>query len=511
MFAAATAATLGAVGVASADNPVGNLGTVTGNKLTGLDTDAPTWTTAAGCSPDSDGYNLYIHGPGGFNGGLVATPVTDVGFSTAAGFGVVQGQTFKDIALDNSTTIVPGKYTIKVNCVDQFAAETKGSFTRDIYFTSATAWQSNNPADPVPTTTALSVAPASPVTQGANVTLTATVSPASATGTVQFKDGAGNLGSPVTVVNGVATLSTTALAAGNRSLTAAFTGSSALVGNSTSAAVNYQVNAPVVTQTSTALAVTPSGSVQAFTPVTLSATVAPASAAGTVQFYDGANTLGNPVAVAGGSATLNTSTLAVGAHNFTARFTPANAALFAPSASVAVALDVTPFAGVSASENITTTVVAGELLISVANQNVVLPSPVMAADGSLLTTAGSLNPIKVVDTRAGNPGWNVSGQVSDFSNGAASINGANLGWTPKLVDKAAVQNITVGAQVNPANAIAPGASAPAGLGLASSRTLATASALGGNGTANLSADLALNVPTSTVAGTYSALLTLTAI
>ncbi|MFC7613946.1 Ig-like domain-containing protein [Actinokineospora soli] len=230
-----------------------------------------------------------------------------------------------------------------------------------------------------------------------------------------------------------------------------------------------------------------------------------------MQFQDNGVNLGNAIAVSNGAATLTTSTLAVGAHSFTARYVPANAAAYETSVSAAVALEVTAFAGVTASQTITTEVKAGELLISVANQNVVLPSPVMATDGSLLTTTGALNPITVTDTRAGNPGWTVSGQVTDFVSGGNAINGANLGWSPKVVDKSPVQTIAAGALVEPANAIAPGATAPAGRGLAAARTLAVASALAGNGTANLSADLALKVPTSTLAGTYTATLTLTAI
>ena len=45
------------------------------------------------------------------------------------------------------------------------------------------------------------------------------------------------------------------------------------------------------------------------TPVTLTATVTPSSAAGTVQFYDGSTALGAPVAVAAGTATKSVSTL----------------------------------------------------------------------------------------------------------------------------------------------------------------------------------------------------------
>ncbi|CRK62099.1 hypothetical protein [Alloactinosynnema sp. L-07] len=505
-FAAAAAATIGAAGIAAAA-PAVKIGNLTASKASGSDIEAPGYTTSGGCPTDSDGYEVRIYGPGAFTPGLVATTVTDVNFSTTSAFSVVQTLSFKDVAVDNSTTIVPGLYTVAVNCLDQLAAAEKGSFTVDLNFTTATAW--TVVANKVNTTTALSAAPAAPVTAGSAVTLTATVSP-STTGQVQFRDGANALGAPVAVNNGVATLTTSALAVGARSLTAEFLGSATHNG-STSAALAYQVNPAPAGDTTTALAVTPSGTAAQYSTVTLAATVAPATAAGTVQFFDGANALGNPVTVANGSASVNNANFAVGAHSFTVRFIPANPALFNPSVSAAVALEITAFAGVTTYEDITTTVLAGELTISVANQNVVLPSPVMAADGSLLTTAGSLNPIKVTDTRAGNPGWNVSGQVTDFINGANSINGANLGWTPKIVDKSPVQVITAGALVDPANAIVPGATAPNGLGLATARVLASAAALGGNGTANLTADLALKVPTSTVAGTYTARLTLTAI
>ncbi|MGI5501366.1 Ig-like domain repeat protein [Lentzea sp. CA-135723] len=510
VVAVSVMAALGTSGTALAAPPVGNLGTLSVSKQSGNDLDALTYVTSAPCASGSDGYNLFVYGPGGFTNGLIGTTPTDVGFSTSAPITVLQGLSFRDIAVDNTTTITPGTYTIAVNCVDLFSQEVVGTFTRTIFFTSATAWQATDPSAPVTTTTALSVAPNAPVVQGTSVTLTANVTPASATGTVQFKDGAGNLGNPVAVSNGVASLVTTALPVGARQLSAVFTGSAGNITGSTSAVVSYQVNAPVATPTTTSLAVTPGGTAAQFSTVTLNATVAPAGAAGSVQFLDGAANLGNPVAVSGGSATLTTSALAVGSHSLTARFVPASGA-FETSVSAAIPLEITAFAGVSASETITTEVKAGELLISVANQNVTLPSPVMAADGSLLTTAGALNPITVTDTRAGNPGWNVSGQVTDFASGANAINGANLGWTPKIVDKSPVQNITAGPNVDPANALVPGASAPNGLGLAAARTLATAASLGGNGTANLSADLALKVPTSTQAGTYTATLTLTAI
>ncbi|WP_033293987.1 Ig-like domain-containing protein [Amycolatopsis jejuensis] len=508
----ALAAMFGSVATASADVPPGTLGTVTLNPATGLDTTAGVATTSAGCPDTSDAYNMYVFGSGAWSGGFIVTTTTSVNFSTTSAFPIAMGLSMKDIAIDHATTITPGRYDLVAQCVDSFTLDVKGTFTQAIYFTDATHYQSTDPAAPVTTTTALSVSPASPVTAGAPVTLTATVTPASAGGTVQFKDGAANLGNPVAVNNGTAALTTSALTAGSHSLTAVFTGGSPNVSGSTSSAVTYQVNAPVATPTTTALSVTPSGTATQYTSVTLNASVSPAGAAGSIQFTDGGANLGNPVALAGGTASFTSATLSVGAHTFTAKFVPVNSAAYLASESAGVPLTVTAFAGVATSENITTTVTAGELLISVANSNVTLPSPVMLPDASMLQTAGNLNPVTVTDTRAGNPGWNVSGQATDFGDGAShAINAGNLGWTPSIVDKLAAQNITAGPAVNPAAAIAPGTAAPAGVGLAGSRTLATAAANGGNGTAHLTAGLSLNVPTSAVAGTYTSVLTLTAI
>ncbi|WP_244872284.1 Ig-like domain repeat protein [Catellatospora sp. TT07R-123] len=492
--------------------PTGTLGTVALIPASGSDVIAPKVHTSAGCPASADGYYASIYGPGAFAAGAIVTSTTDVGFSTSGGFDVQIGNSAKDVATDLGTTVVAGQYAYEVSCIDQFSGDVKGTFAGSFWFTSATAYQSTDPNAPVSTTTSLGIAPAAPVVQGTTVTLTATVTPAAATGTVQFFDGATPLGGPVTVASGSASLSTAALTAATHSLKAAFTPSGAPYTASESGVTSYQVTAPVATVTTTALAVTPSGTVTQYSPVSLSATVTPAGAVGAIQFLDGGVALGAPVAVSGGSASLSISSLGVGAHSLSARFVPTNPVNYAGSESDSVALAVTAFAGVSTSENISTTVVPGALVISVANANVVLPTPQLTPDATKLTTAGSLNPITVTDTRAGNVGWNVAGQVSDFTDGAAhGINGANLGWDPKVIDKFAVQTITAGPSIAPANAIAVGASAPAGLGLATSRTLATAAALAGVGTAHLGADVSLYVPTSTVAGTYSATLTLTAI
>ncbi|MBM7773298.1 phosphate ABC transporter phosphate-binding protein [Actinokineospora baliensis] len=144
-------------------------------------------------------------------------------------------------------------------------------------------------------------------------------------------------------------------------------------------------------------------------------------------------------------------------------------------------------------QTITTEVEAGELLMSVEAGGVTLPSPVMAADGSVLTTTGRLRTITITDTRAGNPGWSLSGQLTDFTGTSGTIDRANAAWTPIVLDRAPGQQITEGAVAD----------------LSTSRTLAVATK--GAGTAHLTARIDLWAPTSTRAGDYSALLTLTAI
>jgi hypothetical protein len=95
------------------------------------------------------------------------------------------------------------------------------------------------------TSLALTTSPVSPITQDTRVTLTATVTPSTAAGTVQFKDGTTNIGSPVTVFNGAGAGTTSTLVIGSHQLTAVFTPiDPAAYGASTSPAVTFMVTAP---------------------------------------------------------------------------------------------------------------------------------------------------------------------------------------------------------------------------------------------------------------------------
>jgi uncharacterized protein (TIGR03437 family) len=84
-------------------------------------------------------------------------------------------------------------------------------------------------------------------------------------------------------------------------------------------AVTLNISAPAAPQpTTTTLTAAPT-SQTAGQPVTLTATVTPATATGSVTFFDGTSSLG-VVAVKTGSASMSTSTLAVGSHTLTASY-----------------------------------------------------------------------------------------------------------------------------------------------------------------------------------------------
>ncbi|MGH3672117.1 MAG: Ig-like domain-containing protein, partial [Pseudonocardiaceae bacterium] len=118
--------------------------------------------------------------------------------------------TLKDAATDRGTTLQAGEYDITAKCVKGLTQESFGTFTAAMYFTSATAYTTTDPnAGPVATTTSLTVSPVSPAGSGTVETLTATVAPAGAVGSVQFKDNGTNVGSAVPLSGGTASLTQT--------------------------------------------------------------------------------------------------------------------------------------------------------------------------------------------------------------------------------------------------------------------------------------------------------------
>ncbi|RVW06928.1 Ig-like domain repeat protein [Prescottella agglutinans] len=175
-------------------------------------------------------------------------------------------------------------------------------------------------ASQVSTTTNLT-APTTAET-GAPVTLTANVAPTNATGSVQFQDNGANIGSPVAVAGGAASLNHTFTSAGSHSITAVFTGTGNFTG-STSSAQTVTVSDPTPVDVETTLGLAVPQNAETGTAVDLTANVTPSNAAGTVQFKDNGANIGTPVTVAGGAATLSHTFAAAGAHSITAVFTGA--------------------------------------------------------------------------------------------------------------------------------------------------------------------------------------------
>jgi|GEM_PF-1061545 len=196
-----------------------------------------------------------------------------------------------------------------------------------------------NPAV-ISTTTTLSSS-ASNISENSPVTLTATVQQASGTttptGSVTFYNGATALGT-ASLTAGTASLSTSSLPVGSNSVTAVYAGTSTF-NASTSSAITVNVNSATVSTTTTLT--TSAASIPQNSPVTLTATVKPASGtsmpAGTITFYNGATSLGSAT-LSSGAATLSTSSLPVGTDSITAAYS--GATNFNASTSAAVSVSV---------------------------------------------------------------------------------------------------------------------------------------------------------------------------
>ena len=374
-----------------------------------------------------------------------------------------------------------------------------------------------------PTTTALSVSPGSPANAPANPTLTATVAPSAATGTVEFFNGTTSLGtSPV--ASGVATKALTGVAAGSYSYTATLTPTAgSTYAGSTSSATAY-----VVKPTPSVSVTADNAAPNVGAPVTFTATVgqiAGANVPGTVEFFSGTTSLGGPAATTGGVATFTTSTLTAGTKSITAKFVPTDPAAFNGATSAPVVINVlvvqlgacaTPGAQCVDPQGFIVIVPVGALFID---------TPFTAANPFNLGTM-TLNPgatelstgavnfkaqdpatikrgITITDTRTGNLPWTANLQSSDFVKGTDLIPAKNLGFTavtPTYIPGNALQAVSV--LDNPANSVA--APLP---GLAAASKFA--SAQNGFGTVYVDGSFTLNAPTSTPAGTYVGTVTFT--
>lgn len=192
-----------------------------------------------------------------------------------------------------------------------------------------------------PTFTTLTSDP-NPSIFGQAVTLSATVTPDTVPGSVEFYNGTNLLGASA-LAGGVATLVLSNLPGGQNQLIALFRGDASTAG-STSPQHPHDVS-PAATVATVTSAVNPSYQLQAIRFVA-TVTVTPpggGTPTGTIQFKTDGWNIGSPVTLANGSAqSALIDSLTAGVHAITAVFTPGTAADYAPATSEAIQQQVNP-------------------------------------------------------------------------------------------------------------------------------------------------------------------------
>ncbi|WP_183407867.1 Ig-like domain-containing protein [Nocardioides marmoriginsengisoli] len=247
LAAGAIATTLG-VALTPAAQAATSLGTLSITPATGNESNALTATTSSSCPAGSTGLIGYMSGPGitEQNNGVAQSiiqgnrPANETTFPLSG--------IFKDVFQANSISAPSGVFTVRIACIGPDFFSEVGEFAQTVTFTPRSApnggtYVANPAAKPATQTTLATPTPVDPVVQGTSVTLQATVTSGEGTpaGTVQFKSGATNLGAPVALAAGVASLSTMAIPAGAGALTAVYLPGANNFATSTSAGQAYIV------------------------------------------------------------------------------------------------------------------------------------------------------------------------------------------------------------------------------------------------------------------------------
>ena len=297
--------------------------------------------------------------------------------------------------------------------------------------------------------TSTTVTSGAAATVGQSTDLVAQVSPAPTGGTVQFKDGGTDIGAPVAVVNGVATLPHTFTAAGDHSITAVYDGVLEFL-TSTSPARTVSVAAADV-QTTASLTV-PSSAVEQ-TSVALTANISPAANGGTVQFKDGGIDIGGPIAVTGGAATLDHTFTTAGSHSITAVYS--GTAGFGGSTAQAQTIEISSSAlSTTTTLQVPATAVTGtavDLTATVAPNNAVGTVQFKSngtAIGTPVAVASGVATLSHAFDAAG-----AQSVTADFTAGAGFVSSSAPAQTVTVSDPAPVDVVTTTSLSVPATAI----------------------------------------------------------
>ena len=450
----------------------------------------------------------------------------------------------------------------------------------------ANSWQVIYPA-PVLRTTTTTTPTATPASSqaGDSVSFSTTVTPSSGAltgGSVQFFDGASTLGAPVAFAGNPVTLAgVTSLTVGTHQITATyspvpFTG---VAGSTSTPALSFVVSAQPAHPTAVTLgtiastdATDAAGFVTQNHAVTGSAIVTDASVGkpgsgttltapgvGTVEFYDGssatpfASDTSSPFTFNVSSSVFAAAAGPAGApHVITAKFVPADTAVYTGNTSPGFTLTVIKPAFNTDVQYIVTEIQPGTITITtpyntqaytqgtdaatgkptltpVSNGRLVLPDMTLkdggAATGYALLgyqTSATFGDIVVLDTRAGNLPYTVSATADNLdrvggnpgygSGSVFTIDSHNVGLDGfALEGSAGAINNTSGTPTftsRPAFALGATGTPTGGIGGTGASILANAHGLG---TTTFYGTLTINAPTNTVDGTYTGKVTLSVI
>ena len=253
---------------------------------------------------------------------VASTPAVN---NTCVGGSVTAAANSSSVALSGATLAAGALCKVAVNVT----GTASGVLNNSVQATSTEGGAGNtasanltvNKAD----TTTTVISSANPSVFGQSVTFTATVSasgPGSGTptGTVTFLDNGTSIGSG-TLIGGVATLTTTALAVSSHPITTNYPGDGSFNSSTGSLTGNPQVVNKAAATTAVLSSVNPSVFGQS---VTFTATVSASgpgagTPTGTVGFYDGASQIGTGT-LSGGIATFTTTALDAGSHPITTNY-----------------------------------------------------------------------------------------------------------------------------------------------------------------------------------------------
>lgn len=229
---------------------------------------------------------------------------------------------------NDSTQFAPQKVAIDA----AFTATNLGRDTLPPYSITRYDWTSAGGSSLTPTATQLA-ASVTDLVLGAPLTLQASVSPSTASGTVLFQEGNAVLGT-ATVRDGSAYITLPTVGAGGHTYSASYSGSRSFAGSSSSTTAVTARAATSILLAASSLA--PAGG----SAVTLIASLN-AQVSGTVKFLDGTVVVG-AVNLSSGRAALPIASIAAGAHVYTATYAGGDQWASSTSNAVAVTATLTP-------------------------------------------------------------------------------------------------------------------------------------------------------------------------